>query len=128
MSNVNEEDVAEWLEKEMPEEKTIEDWYTEWDNLIHELSNKEIDLINIKEEYNQREFEIVYMDKSIDWKELYGSSSEKVRKQHAVNELQALVDAKHDLQISIDYLKRRIKFIASVMSMQKVLIESEVIE
>lgn len=114
--------------EEVTEEKTIDEYYSEWFELVEELSDKEIDLINLKETYNQKEFEIVYLDKTIDWKGLYGSAAEKVRKQHTTKELQALVDAKNDLQISIDYLKRRIEYIKSLTNMQMALIDAGVIE
>lgn len=111
------------------EPKTIEDYYNEWQNAITELSEKEEELSLIKEEYNEKEFDVVFINsEGVDFKELYGSTSEKVRKQHASMKLQTLADAKTDLELSIDYLKRRIDFIKSIMAMQRTLISSGVLE
>lgn len=95
---------------------TIAEYYTEWEKAITELSNKEERLTKVKEEYNQKEFDIVFLNKeNVDFKELYGSTSEKVRKQHAALKLQKLANEKTDLELSIDYLKRRIDFIKSIV-------------
>lgn len=104
---------------------TIEDYYNEWDNIIIELSEKEVDLINLKETYAEQEQEIL---SNTDFKELYGANNDKVRKNHIKKELKSLEDAKNDLNVSIDYLKRRIEFIKSIMAMQRTLIDSGVLE
>lgn len=104
---------------------TIEDYYNEWDNIIIELSEKEVDLINLKETYAEQEQEIL---SNTDFKKLYGANNDKVRKNHIKKELKSLEDAKNDLNVSIDYLKRRIEFIKSIMAMQRTLIDSGVLE
>ena len=58
----------------------------EWSNLISQLSNRESQLNRLKEKYDDKEFKIVYQS-DIDFKTLYGSTSEKVRKPHAKIEL-----------------------------------------
>lgn len=103
---------------------TVEDYFHEWEDAIQELSDKEVELINLKEIYREREQEIIA---TTDFKELYGANNEKVRKNHIEKTLQAMTDAKHDLEISIDYLKRRIDFIKNLMNMQRSLIESGVL-
>lgn len=100
--------------------KTIDDYFKEWEKYIRELSEKEIDLINLKETYAEQEQEIL---SNTDFKELYGANNDKVRKNHIKKELKSLEDAKNDLIVSIDYLKRRIDFIKSIMAMQRTLIE-----
>lgn len=50
-----------------------------YEDLIIELSQKETEHIEVKEDYDSKEFEIVYMS-DIDFKKLYGSTAEKVRK------------------------------------------------
>ena len=104
---------------------TVEDYFHEWADSIQELSDKEVELINLKEVYREKEQEIIV---NTDFKELYGANNEKVRKHHIEKTLQAMTDAKHDLEISIDYLKRRIDFIKNLMNMQRSLIESGVLE
>ncbi len=93
-----------------------------WTELITELSDKEVELISLKEEYAQKEFEIVFM-RDIDFKGLYGSTAEKVRKQHASNELKPLKDKINDLELSIDYLKRRITFLKDLIRTKRTLME-----
>ena len=111
------DDLLDRLSKEIIKpNKTIGDYYQEWEAAITELSDKEIQLSEVKEEYNKKEFDIVFLNKeNIDFKELYGSTSEKVRKQHAAMELKNLADEKTDLELSIDYLKRHIDFIKSIV-------------
>ena len=124
------DDLLNELSKEILKKPvTIEEWFSEWGNLVIELSEKETELSSLKDEYNQKEFDIVFLNSdNVDFKEMYGSTSEKVRKQHAQMKLQSMADAKTDLELSIDYLKRRIEFIKGLMSMQRVLIGSGVFD
>ena len=92
--------------------------------MIVELSRKETEYMGLKEQYNQKEFEIVYMS-DINFKELYGSTSEKVRKQHASNELKPLKDELQGLELSIDYLKRYIVFIRELIRVKRTIMESK---
>ena len=112
-------------EEILKEPKSIEDYFMEWEISIDELNDKTIDLINLKETYNQMEQDII---DNTDFKEIYGRNNEQTRKAHVKNELKDLVDKKHDLEIRIEYLKRRIDFIKNVMAMQRVLIESGAME
>ncbi len=107
------------------ESVTIDDYFKEWESAIIELSEKEVDLINLKELYSEQEQEIL---SNTDFKELYGANNDKVRKNHIKKELKSLEDAKNDLIVSIDYLKRRIDFIKNIMAMQRTLIDSGVLE
>ena len=93
----------------------------EWDKLISELSKKEIKLMKYKKEYSDKEFEIVYTS-DIDFKALYGSTAEKVRKQHAANTLKVLDNKIKSLELSIDYLKRRISYLKALVSVKTALI------
>ena len=111
------------LEKSEP--VTIEDYYSEWEKIVKELSDKEVELINLKEVYSEKEQEILL---NTDFKELYGKNNDSIRKNHIKKTLQAMTDAKNDLEISISYLKRRIEFIKSLMSMQRTLLESGMVE
>ena len=94
----------------------------EWSILITELCDKEVELKELKEEYATREFEIVYMS-DIDFKSLYGSTSEKVRKQHASNELHALKYRIDDLEFCVNYLTRRIVFLKELIRTKRTLME-----
>lgn len=104
---------------------TLEEYFNEWEKAILELNDKGIELINLKESYAQIEQDII---DNTNFKELYGANNQKVRDNHVKNELKDLVDKKHDLELRIDYLKRRIDFIKSLMRMQGILLESGVVE
>lgn len=93
----------------------VEKLLISWEFLVAELSLKEIALCNKKEEYDKKEFDIVY-NSDIDFKALYGSTSEKVRKQHAKDML-------IDLSKEIDSLELSIKWIKNYNSFDKTLFE-----
>ena len=86
----------------------------EYEELLIELSDKETEYMRLKEQYNSEEFELVYLS-DINFKELYGSTSEKVRKQHASTVLKPLKTKLNGLELSIDYLKRYIVFIRELI-------------
>lgn len=111
------------LEKSEP--VTIEDYYSEWEKIVKEVSDKEVELINLKEVYSEKEQEILL---NTDFKELYGKNNDSIRKNHIKKTLQAMTDAKNDLEISISYLKRRIEFIKSLMNMQRTLLQTGMVE
>ena len=94
----------------------------EWTRMITELSDKEVELKKLKDEYATKEFDIVFMS-DIDFKSLYGSTSEKVRKQHASNELKALKCRIDDLEFCVNYLTRRIVFLKELIRTKRVLLE-----
>ena len=85
-----------------------------YEELIVELSCKETEYMELKEQYNSEEFKIVYIS-DINFKEFYGSTSEKVRKQHASIVLKPLKTKLKGLELSIDYLKRYIVFIRELI-------------
>ena len=76
----------------------------QYELLLIELSEKEVDLSSKKEEYANKEFEIVFMS-DVNFKELYGSTSEKVRKQHAKNELSKLDGEIKALEFGINWIR-----------------------
>lgn len=124
--NCNFDDLINELSVEiLKNEKTIDDYFDEWNNSLIELSAKEIELINLKELYSEREQEII---QTTDFKELYGANNADVRKNHVKKTLQSMTDAKNDLTISIDYLKRRIDFIKNYMAMQRTILECGAVE
>jgi len=112
-------------EQILKRELSIQDYFNIWEMAIEEIKEKSIELINIKETYNQLEQDILL---NTDFKELYGVNNEKVRKNHIKSELKEFVDKKHDLEIRIDYLKRRTEFIKSLMQMQSILINCGVVD
>lgn len=86
----------------------------EWEKLVVELSDKEFDLAGKKEQYAKEEFEIVYQS-DINFNELYGSTSEKVRKQHAKDVLSDLSDEIQSLELSINWIRGYIPLLKEVV-------------
>ena len=103
---------------EVPVKSLLETYHC----MIVELTHKETEYMDLKEQYNSEEFEIVYLS-DINFKELYGSTSEKVRKQHASKVLKSLKDELQGLELSIDYLKRYISFLRELIRTKRVLME-----
>lgn len=151
MSNLNEEDIARYQEGikivdykmdehgwwlGLHDDGTIErDWRPVYCHevpvktlletyhcMVVELTHKETEYMRLKEQYNSKEFEIVYLS-DINFKELYGSTSEKVRKQHASTELKPLKTKLNGLELSIDYLKRYISFLRELIHVKRTIME-----
>ena len=105
----NEDKIIEWIPCSITE-VPLDVLLNEWDNLIIELSEKETELIELKELYTGEEFDIVYKS-DINFKALYGSSAEKVRQQHASDVLSELNDKINSLKLSIQWIKNYIQLI-----------------
>ena len=95
---------------------TIQNNLSEWDKLINELSSKEVKLFNKKEAYNALSEEII---QSTDFKTLYGKNNESIRKTHVKETLADEYQEIKELEFSIDYLKRRISFLKSLIQLKK---------
>ena len=117
--------LSEKLNEKDTDPQTIDDYFREWDSAVDEITEKEKELIGLKETYAQMEQKII---DETNFKALYGKNNEVVRKNHVKNELKDMVDERHDLELRISYLKRRIDFIKSLIGMQKTLIEYGVME
>jgi len=132
MSNLNEKDIADYMEgdnmpmttKEIFEVKyrEIDEDLIEWDELINEVSNKEKALVEWKELYQ------VHSDKIIaetDFKALYGANNQKVRDNHVKQELSSWYDTIKDLEFSIDWIGRRISFLRELIRVKRTIMESK---
>ena len=84
----------------------------EWNNLVDELSSKEVKLWDCKEAYQVASEDIIA---KTDFKELYGKNNADVRKQHVKHELMDLYLEIHSLEVSIDWIVRRINFLRSLV-------------
>ena len=130
MSNLNEEDIAIIQERELnkQEEKNediaidafVIDNIIEWSNLITELSLKEVDLLKIKNRIFDKE---QWMTENTDFKTMYGKNNADVRKQHFNKFLKSEYAVKMHLEISIDYLKRRISFLKQLIHTKTIIME-----
>ena len=125
MSMIEPEDIAEKLDKEEKQcediaiDSFVMDNCIEWSNLISELSEKEIALYKWKEIYNVKSEEII---SNTDFKALYGKNNEKVRKEHVKQELSEWDKNIHELEFSIDYLKRRLSFLKQLVNTKTALL------
>ena len=115
MSNLNNEDIAMYQEG-----NGILGNLKEYEDLIIELSEKEIALYEWKEIYQINAMEI---EKTTDFKALYGKNNAEVRKQHISQELADWYTTIKDLEFSIDYLARRISFLKELIRTKRVLME-----
>lgn len=84
----------------------------EWNNLVDELSSKEVKLWDCKEAYQVASDDIIA---KTNFKELYGKNNADVRKQHVKHELMDLYCEIHSLEVSIDWIVRRINFLRSLV-------------
>ena len=92
----------------------------EWSKLITELSRKEVKLFSLKDEYNVKSEMIV---ETTDFKELYGKNNADVRKRHIRQELDYEYTCIKDLELSVNYIKRRISFLKQLIHTKTVLLE-----
>jgi hypothetical protein len=91
-----------------------------WEELILELSMKEIALFKWKHCYQVKSDEIIA---HTDFKELYGANNQKVRDNHIRNELSDWYDTIKDLEFSINYLSRRIGYLKELIRTKRSLME-----
>ena len=69
-------------------------------------------MIQVKQNYDLREQDILT---NFDFKEAYGANNEKVRRNHIKKELSDIVEQRNSLEISINYLKRKIDFLRELV-------------
>ena len=84
----------------------------EWHFLVHELSDKEIELYNLKEAYLIAEADIV---NNTNFKELYGANNQKVRDNHVKNELSDMVSTMKSLEFGINWIRSYIPLLKEVI-------------
>ena len=125
MSNLSEQEIAEYLEKAFSRSRNSSDkdivvLLNEWENLISELSNKEVLLYRKKEAYQVRSDEIIA---ETNFKELYGANNQKVRDNHVKTVLANDYEVIKALEFSIDWIGRRISFLRELVRTKRVLME-----
>ena len=126
MSNLSEEDIARIMEADssgeivVPYGDDITDYLTEWENLISELSNKEVLLYHRKTVYQQESDRIIA---ETNFKELYGANNQKVRDNHVKTVLSKDYETIKALEFSIDWIGRRISFLRELVKTKRALME-----
>ena len=84
----------------------------EWHFLVHELSDKEAELLKLKEYIQSESF---HMETTVDFKELYGKNNADVRKHHIKVELSDVFDNVQGLELSINWIRSYIPLIKEVV-------------
>ena len=74
----------------------------EWEDLVFELSEKEVELLKLKEYIQSESF---HLETTVDFKELYGKNNADVRKHHIKQELGDVFDEVQALELSIGWIK-----------------------
>lgn len=123
MSIVDTNDIAEYQEKEKTEDdltSDVMDNLTEWSSLITELSHKEHDLLELKDIIFDKEQWIV---SKTDFKTIYGKNNAEVRKLHLQKHMNGEYTNRRNLELSIDYLKRRISFLKQLIHTKTIIME-----
>lgn len=90
----------------------VNDLLTAWEDLVMELSDKEVRLLQLKEYIAVKSFEI---EQETDYKSLYGKNNADIRKQHLKNELGDVFDTVMELELSIGWIKSYIPLIKEVV-------------
>ncbi len=139
MSNLNEEDIAVVLKKPVKgdvrftEENGWEEYLNKngvvwcpipmidvpvdqllmkWEDLVGELSDKEVELYRLKEAYLIAEQKII---NETDFKALFGKNNEKVRSNYVKSELADMVSEMKSLELSINWIKHYIPLLREVI-------------
>lgn len=84
----------------------------EWESLVKELSDKEVELLKLNEFIAVKSFEI---EQETDFKELYGKNNADVRKHHIKTELADVYDDVTGLELSINWIKSYIPLLKEVI-------------
>ena len=104
-------------------EEFVIDNCIEWKNLITELSYKDIELYKLKKDYQIKSDNVLedarkHLDETGEdiIKAAYGGNNDKTRKQFVKDTMVADAKKLKDLEFSIDYLKRRISYLKSLVN------------
>lgn len=103
------------LDDDMAIDAFVIDNCIEWGNIISTLATKEAELNDIKALYEDQEFSILYSS-NIDFKKLYGAANDKTCNHHVKVELADLIEQKQELEIEVNYLKRRSNFLRGLVA------------
>ena len=121
MSNIDVMDLVELEDRTTNSNlRPVDDLLVEWENLISELSNKEVMLYHKKTDYQRKSDEIIA---ETNFKELYGANNQKVRDNHVKTVLSKDYETIKALEFSIDWINRRISFLRELVKTKRVLME-----
>ena len=121
MSNIDTMDLVELEDKKVRSiELPLTDLLCEWEDLVEDLTEKEIEYYYCKERYQSKADVIIA---ETDFKALYGANNQKVRDNHVKKELSK--DHLHlkNLEFIIDWLNRRISFLRELVRTKRTIME-----
>ena len=121
MSNIDTMDLIELEDKKVRSiELPLTDLLCEWEDLVEDLTEKEIEYYYCKERYQSKADVIIA---ETDFKALYGANNQKVRDNHVKNELRKDYLHLKNLEFSIDWLNRRISFLRELVRTKRTIME-----
>ena len=88
----------------------------EWEDLVFELSEKEVELLKLKEYIQSESF---HLETTVDFKELYGKNNADVRKHHIKTELADVYDEVQGLELSINWIRSYIPLLREVIKTKR---------
>lgn len=100
----------------------MEKYLNEWESLINELSNKEEALIKWKQVYEIKSDSLIEEAKKTKTetgkdiiKDTYGGNNDKTRKKYVKDQLKDWDNTIQGLELSIDWIGRRISFLRTLI-------------
>lgn len=121
MSNIDTMDLVELEDRQLHSiNLSMNDLLVEWEDLLEELSEKEIELTYLKEKIFEKEQLII---NETDFKEVYGKNNADVRRNHLLSLMKTDYDNRNTLELSVDWLNRRISFLRELVRTKRVLME-----
>lgn len=108
----------------------MEKYLNEWESLINELSLKEEAIIKWKTVYEIKSDALIEDAKKVKEetgkdpiKELYGGNNDKTRKKYVKDQLKDWDKNITDLELSIDWISRRISFLRTLIQYKTKIME-----
>ena len=90
----------------------VTDLLVEYEDMVLELSDKEVELLKLKEYIQSESFKI---ETTFDFKEAYGKNNADIRKQHIKSELADVFDKVQSLELSINWIRSYIPLLKEVI-------------
>ena len=121
MSNIDTMDLVELEDRQLHSlDLSVNDLLVEWEDLIEELSEKEIELTYLKQKIFEKEQIVI---NETDFKAVYGKNNVDVRKTHLLSLMKTDYDNRNTLELSVDWINRRISFLRELVRTKRVLME-----
>lgn len=127
-------DLIEEIDSELDGDSSINEFVldncSEWSNLITELSYKEIELYNKKNEYKTKSDKLLEEARKLKEeteediiKDKYGGNNDKTRAKYVKESLTQESEHIKNLEFSIDYIRRRISYLKALVPAKTALIK-----